>query len=132
MATTIRTDLISALTTSLNTSNVSVSSELPFISGDTPLYVKNMKKLYLDEESEDVTELFNLLDNNDVYQTETTVNAYVCVDAKTQPGDISTVVQSVLDAKTSIANAVIRECSVENEYQDDKIIYTFEYRFITV
>jgi hypothetical protein len=128
----IRSDLLTVLTANLSSTNVAVSTQVPYVSGDIPLYVKNMKKLYIDEEQQDITELFNSLDNNDVYQTETTVNAYVCVDAKTQPTDIDTVVSTCLNAKNSIANTIIRESSVENEYQDDKIIYTFEYRFITV
>lgn len=128
----IRSDLLTVLTANLSSTSVAVSTQVPYVSGDIPLYVKNMKKLYIDEEQQDITELFNSLDNNDVYQTETTVNAYVCVDAKTQPTDIDTVVSTCLNAKNSIANTIIRESSVENEYQDDKIIYTFEYRFITV
>lgn len=128
----IRSDLLTVLTANLSSTSVAVSTQVPYVSGDIPLYVKNMKKLYIDEEQQDITELFNSLDNNDVYQTETTVNAYVCVDAKTQPTDIDTIVSTCLNAKNSIANTIIRESSVENEYQDDKIIYTFEYRFITV
>ena len=68
----IRDTLVTGLTANLATSNVSVSSELPFNSGGEPLYVKNKKHVYVDEDNIDVTELYNTLDGNDIYQTETT------------------------------------------------------------
>lgn len=128
----IRDDLLTGLTTNLASSNVSVSTELPFISGDIPLYQKNMKKVYLDEQQENITELFNSLDNNDVFETETLINAYLCVDAKNSLGDIDTIINTIQSERTNISNKTVRECNLTTDFIDDKIVYTFEYRFIAI
>lgn len=128
----IRDDLLTGLTTNLASSNVSVSNELPFISGDIPLYQKNMKKVYLDEQQENITELFNSLDNNDVFETETLINAYLCVDAKNSLGDIDTIINTIQSERTNITNKTVRECNLTTDFIDDKIVYAFEYRFIAI
>jgi len=127
-----RDTLISNLTTSLSGSNVSVSTELPWNSSGTPLYINNKKKLYIDEDNIAKTELIPVLDNNDVFQTETTVQAFVTVDAKTQPGDMDTIVSTILAGKDGITGQTIKECEVNTEIETDYITYTFDYRFVTV
>ena len=90
-----RDTLISDLTTTLSGSNVSVSSELPFVqSGDVRLDIKNKKTLYLDQDNVSKEVLYNTLDA-DVYQTVTSVTGYLTVDAKNQPGDIDTITNSI-------------------------------------
>jgi len=54
----IRDTLLANLTTSLSSTNVSVSSELPFTAAGVPLYEKNMKKFYLDVDNTDTREIF--------------------------------------------------------------------------
>lgn len=127
-----RDTLITNLANTLTGSNVSVSSELPWNNSGTPLYINNKKKLYIDEDNIAKTELFPVLDNNDVFQTETTVQAFVTVDAKTQPGDMDTIVSTILAGKDGITGQTIRECEVNTEIETDYITYTFDYRFITV
>ena len=127
-----RDTLISNLTTSLSGSNVSVSTELPWNNSGTPLYINNKKKLYIDEDNIAKTELIPVLDNNDVFQTETTVQAFVTVDAKNQPDDIDTIVSTILAGKDGITGQTIKECEVNTEIETDYITYTFDYRFVTV
>lgn len=129
----IRATLLANLSTSLTGSNVTVSSELPFEAGGIRLYDKNMKKLYLSYDRTAMTEMFSTLNpNNDVYQKEITLNAYFTVDAKNQPSDIDTVVSKVLNSRLSVANCFVNECTVSNDTFDDRITYTFEYRFLTL
>ena len=120
------------MATTLANTNVSTSSELPFTSAGVALYDKNMKKLYLDVDKNDRTELFSTLDNNDVWQQEIIVNGYLTVDAKNQPTDIETVVDRVVNSRLSVANCYLRECAVTNEYTEDRITYSFEFRFLTI
>ena len=91
-----------------------------------------MKFVYLDEDNISKTELINCLDNNDVIETETTVQAFLSVDAKTQPGDIDTIVANIINSRNSISNQVIRECEMTTETEADVLTYTFDYRFVTV
>lgn len=124
-----RSDLLTQLTSSLSGSNVSVSSELPWITGSEPLYVQNMKVLYLDEEQISQDILFTTLDSHEVVSNVSTINGYLQVDAKNQPGDIANVVSNVLSAKSVISGVVSKQSDYETEITSDKITYTFEYRF---
>ena len=128
----IRDTLKANLDVALASSNVSVSSELPFSSGGEPLYFKNMKTLYLDEDNIDKTELFNNLDNNDVFETTTTVTGYVSVDAKNSPSDIDTIVSDILESRNAVSGQTVRECEMTTEIDADRLLYTFNFNFITI
>ena len=128
----IRDDILANVTTALTGSNVSVSSQLPWSSGDVPLYQKNMKKFYLSEASQEITPLQATLGSDDVYQTESILTGYITVDAKNQPGDINTIISGVLNSKNSVVNQFRRECFGSTEIEDDRITYIFEYRFVKV
>ena len=128
----IRDDLITQLTTNLSRhDSYNISSDLPYVSGEQPLYEKNMKTVYVDEQQEDVEELFNCLDNNDVMQTETTVSAYLVTDAKNQTSDIDTVIANCLIARNGVT-ASQKSSIVTTNIENDIITYTFEYEFVTV
>ena len=128
----IRDTLLANLTTSLSSTNVSVSSELPFTAAGVPLYEKNMKKFYLDVDNTDTREMFLTLDDNDVFEREITLTGYLTVDAKNQPSDIDTAVNAVINSRLSVADCFTRECEVTDEILDDRINYTFEFRFLTI
>ena len=128
----VRDTLKANLDTTLASTSVGVSSELPFSSANEPLYIKNMKKVYLGEDNISKTELISCLDNNDVVETETTVTGYLAVDAKTQPTDIDTIVSSILNSRLSVTGQPTRECEMTTELDDDVLIYTFNFNFITV
>ena len=128
----VRNTLLANLSTSLSGTNVSISNELPFSAGGVNLYDKNMKKLYLDNDQNQRTQLFSTIDNNDVFQQEILVNGYLTVDAKNQPGDISNVITRVVNSRFSVANCYVKECEVTNTYAEDRITYNFEFRFLTI
>ena len=128
----IRDDLITQITTNLiGHDKFGISTELPFSTSDTPLYMKNMRTVFVDELQEDVTELYPVLDGNDVMTTETTCVAYLAVDAKNQPTDIQTVVANLLVARNGVT-AGIRASDVTTELENDVILYNIEYNFTTV
>jgi len=124
----IADDIRSKITTNIASNTAfKVSSELPFDSNGIPLYEKNMKTVYVDDDIESKIQLYRTLDQGEVYQTDTIVNAYLVVDAKNQPSDIDTVIASILSARDAITGTQINESSVESEIEDDYITYTFEY-----
>ena len=129
---TIRDTLLGNVTTALTGTSVSVSSELPFDGSGIPLHIKNKRVLYITAETQDVTTLFPVLDRQDVFQNETNLTGLVCVDAKNLPTDMDDIIQSVLLSRQSVDNQSINECSVTPELQDDMIVYTFVYRFVTI
>ena len=128
-----RSDLITQITTNLSGHSTFVlSQELPFESGGTPLFEKNMNTVYVDEEELLVEQLYRTLDQGNVNQTTTTINAYLSTDAKNQLSDINTVVANLLIARNAITSVTDSNSDYETEITDDVITYTFEYNFITV
>jgi len=129
----IRDDLITQITTNIAAhSNVSISQELPFDQSGVPLYDKNMGTIYVGEQEIEVEQLYRTLDQGDVNQTSTTVNAFLSVDAKNEYSDIDTVVANLLIARNVVTNVLDKSSDYETEITDDVITYTFEYNFITV
>lgn len=129
----IRDDLKTQITTNLSSfTNFGVSGELPFDSGGNPLYEKNKRTVYLDEQEDSKVQLYRTLDQGDVYQTDSVVQAYLVTDAKNQPSDINSVITAILDAKDAITGTQTNEVTYETEIEDDYITYTFEYTFTNV
>ena len=91
-----------------------------------------MKTLYLDRDNETITQNQQFLDNGSVDEKETTINAYLSVDAKNPPADLDTRIASIQNAKSSVANVFVRECEMTTEIESDILTYTFEYRFVTI
>ena len=128
-----RSDLITQITTNLAAhTDFTVSQELPFDSGGIPLYNKNLKTVYVDEQEITVEELYSTLDQGVVNETTTTINAYLSVDAKNQLSDINTVVANLLVARNVIAGTIDSTSDYETAIAEDVITYTFEYNFTTV
>ena len=130
---TVRSDILTQLGTNLAThTNVKLSQELPWETGDNPLYLQNMKTVYVDEEQINVEQLYRTLDQSNVNSTVTTVNAYLSVDAKNQLSDITTVVSNILLARNAISSTTDSASDYETDIEDDVITYTFEYTFTTI
>jgi hypothetical protein len=128
-----RSDLITQITTNIAAhTDFTISQELPFDSGGIPLYDKNLKTIYVDEQEIAVEELYSTLDQGVVNQTTTTINAYLSVDAKNQLTDIDTVVANLLIARNVVTGTVDSTSDYETDIAEDVITYTFEYNFITV
>ena len=130
----MRAELLSYLTTNL-TGTIKPSQELPFEQGGSANYLRNMRKVYLDEPYTEQDSLINTLDEaSEVNQMITTVRAYLAVDAKNRNAD--------LDSALAIMNSALRQANVTNSFRkefdytttidDDRIIYEFEYRYYTL
>jgi hypothetical protein len=128
----MRAELLAFLTTATSTATVKTVSELPWNTAGEPLYLKNMKKMYLDQTQRVETTLIPTLNGNDVFQRDLIVTGYFAVDAKNEPTGLSTAITTILSAKdrTGITNFG-SESDYTTEIQDDVIIYTVEYRMNT-
>lgn len=130
----MRQELLNYLSSVL-TGDIKTSSELPWSSGDELLYLKNMKRLYIDRDNiTQETALAVLPPAEDVMKTTNIVRAYLAIDAKNQPSNIDTVLTTIKEAKdiNTIVGVVGRECDYETTFEGDVLIYTFTYRFITI
>jgi hypothetical protein len=125
----MRTELLSAIRTTLSSLNqFAVSEELPWQQNGTPLYLKNMKRVYVDREETDETVLISTF-SGDIYANDVTVLVYLAVDAKNPPSQLDTAIQRILAAKnaTGVVNSGV-ESDYTQEQQEDVLIYTFEFR----
>lgn len=129
-----RDTLLANLGSALAGSGIAVSSELPWSAGGEALYLKNMKKVYLDSDQEAVTEMFNCLNpQHDVMQREITVAGYLAVDAKNPPQtQIDTALAKLNLARGAVSNCFITEYAITNSTDDDKLVFEFTYRFLTI
>lgn len=130
----MRSQLVSYLTTALSTSTaVKCVSELPWDQNGQPLYLKNLKKLYLDQEYLEQTALLEGLDGLEIYEDNLTLNAYFAVDAKNPPSTLDAAISTILaaKAKTGEINHGV-ECDYTFDKQEDVMIYTFEFRVKTI
>ena len=130
----MRTQLLAAITTATSTlTQFAVSQELPFEQSGTALFLKNKKRIYVDEERREQTTLIALLNATDIYQDDLITNVYLSVDAKNPPSQLDSVVSKILSAK---ANTGIVNFGVESDYsvdkQEDVLIYNFEFRINTI
>lgn len=129
----MRSELLSYLLTATSSTVIKTVSELPWNTAGEPLYLKNMKKFYLDEDQVEQTTLIPVIYGTDVFQNDLTVRGYFAVDAKNQPSGLSTAITTILSAKDHISvDNFGAESDYTTEIQDDVIIYTVEFRLNTI
>ena len=129
----VRSELLTQLGLNLAShTNIRLSTELPWETGENPLYLQNMKTVYVDEEQIDVEQLYRTLDQSNVNTTVTTVNAYLAVDAKNQLADINAVIANILIARNTISSTLDSASNYETDTEGDVITYTFEYNFTNI
>ncbi|CAB4158722.1 hypothetical protein UFOVP700_27 [uncultured Caudovirales phage] len=129
----MRTELLAYLTANL-AGTIRASQELPFEESGNPLYLKNMRRVYLNEPVLEQSELIATLDTPDIVQTITTVRGFLTVDAKNRNSDLDTALNTMAAARnvTTITNAFRKEFDYTPVVDADRIIYEFEYRFYTL
>ena len=119
---------------SLTLGSFNLSSELPWSTGGTALYLKNLKRIYVDADqiTEDlsIAALNGLIINNET----TVVRVFFACDAKQLPSNYETVVSGIRTAKStaSIEGVSRRECDVATSFEEDIVVTEFEFRFIKI
>jgi hypothetical protein len=128
----MRTALLTYLTAAL-TGSIKTSEELPFEQGGNALYLKNMRRVYLDEPEVEQDQLIAAFDS-DVNQNITTVRGYLAVDAKNRNQDLDSALTVMAQARTgaTITDSFRKEFDYTTTIDNDTIIYEFSYRFYTI
>lgn len=126
----MRTELLTYLTAQL-TASIKTSEELPWSEGTNPLYMKNARRVYLDEPNTDQTELFPTLGSLTINARVTTVRWYLSVDAKNRNADLDSAITILGSAKdiTTITGVFQRQFDYTTTIENDRVIYEGEYRF---
>ena len=129
----MRAQLLAYLTTNL-TGTIKPSQELPWTEGGAALYTKNLRKVYLDDDTIEQAELIGTLDDSDINQNITTVTGFLSVDAKNRNADLDTALTVLAAARnvSTITNTFRKEFDYTTSIDADRITYQFEYRFYTL
>lgn len=119
---------------SLDIGGFNVSNELPWTESGTELYVKNLKKIYVDIDQIQVDPLILTFDRSNINNEITIIRIFFANDAKQVPANYSDVVAELKTAKDIEAaqGFTRRECQVSTALQADRLITTIELRFIKI
>ena len=126
----MRTELLTYLTAQL-TGSIKTSQELPFQEGTNPLYLKNARRVYLDEPYTEQDTLLPTLGSLQINQRTTIVRWYLSMDAKQRNTDLDSALTILGSAKdiTTITGVYTRLFDYTVTIDNDRVIYEGEYRF---
>jgi hypothetical protein len=126
----MRTELLTYLTAQL-TGSIKTSQELPWQEGTNPLYIKNARRVYLDEPVTEQTDFLPTLGSLSINARITTVRWYLSVDAKNRNTDLDSALTILGSAKdiTTITGVWQRQFDYTTVIDGDRLIYEGEYRF---
>jgi hypothetical protein len=129
----MRTELLSYLTTNL-TGTIKPSQELPYEEGNNFLYLRNLRRVYLDEPNTEQNSLYPTLGSTNINEKITTVRWYLTVDSKNRNTDLDTALTILGNGKdiATITGPHKREFDYITSIDDDKITYEGQYRFYTI
>ena len=129
----MRTLLLDYLTANL-TGTIKVSQEQPFDQGGQALYLKNMRRVYLQEEYTEQDQLVPVLDDTDIMQKITYVKGFLATDAKNRNSDLDQALTVLANARTgaNISGSFRKEFDYTTTIDNDVLLYEFEYRFYTL
>jgi hypothetical protein len=123
----MRSTLLSYLTANL-TGSIKVSQELPFEEGNNPLYLKNMKRVYVDEPITETDRLHAGLDGLEISQKITKIRAYLAVDAKNRNTDLDSALSILEQAKNQLTDSFRKEFDYTTTINGSTMTFEFEYR----
>lgn len=126
----MRQDIINYLSAQ-NLGTYRVSTELPFDDNGTPLYLKNVKRIYVDSDDTSQDAIIATLDGVNIERETTTIRVYFASDAKNLPSNYDTVVNAVKLSRdvTTISGVSSRTSSVTKTYEQDLLVSEFEIQF---
>lgn len=113
-----------------------VSDKLPFNQNGDPLYLQNLKTLYVNQPTVEQEPLFDTLDAQAIVTETTIATCFVVTDAKTLPSnydELVTAVKGVRTTATILAGGYTgKEVDVSTSLVDDTIVTQFTMEFTKV
>jgi hypothetical protein len=108
-----------------------LSEESPWRDNTIPLYIKNLKKIYVDNVEYLSEPLIATLGTLTINQQTQSTRIYFANDAKTVPSNYDTLVQDLILAKNiDLADGTNRrEADVRISYENDVMVTEIEIRF---
>jgi len=118
----------------LDIGGYNVSNELPWEESGTPLYIKNLKKIYVDVDQFEIDPFIQTFSGLNINNETTVVRIFFANDAKNLPPNYSDVVSELRTAKDIevIQGFNRREALVSTEVQADRLVTELELRFTKI
>lgn len=116
----------------LNLGSFTIASEVPWTETGTELYLKNLKKIYVDVDAFTTEPVITTFTGLNLNNETTVVRVYFANDAKQLPSNYDDVVASIKAAKDveSTAGYTRREADVSTSYNSDRLVTEIELRYI--
>jgi|TARA_R110000868_G_scaffold305702_1_gene566722 hypothetical protein len=129
----MRQQLLDYLKTNL-TGTIKVSEEQPYNEKGVDLFIKNPRRVYLEEPFVESSVILNTLDQTNVVSERIThVLGHLAVDAKNRNTDLDAALIILANAKNAItSNSFRKEFGYTVSINNDIIVYTLEYRFYSL
>ena len=126
----MREDVINFIK-SVSLGTFTVSEELPRDDSGVALYIKNPKKLYVDQDQVSQEPVIQTLSGFDLHNEATTVSVYFTADAKTLPANYSLLVDTLKQGKDVLPTGGFnnRTVDVQSEYEADLLLTRIDYTF---
>lgn len=126
----MRTEILDYLK-GLKFTNFNVSDELPYSTSGIAIYMKNLKRIYVDLEQVTNEPFIQLFGDYNVESEVHSVRLYFTTDAKQLPSDYNSVVSNIKLAKnvTTTESYFRREVNSLTTFDNDIMITEFEFRF---
>jgi len=126
----MRSELIAYFKT-LNLGTFSLSEELPRQESGVPLYLKNLKRIYVDKTVFNEEPLVDTLNGVDIHNKIQSVTVYIAVDSKTLPNNYDAVIERLRAGKdiNTTQGFTRRECIVDTSYEADNLVTELEFRY---
>ena len=115
----------------VNTGGFFVTEDLPWSESGTALYLKNLKRIYVDVEQTETEDLLQAL-NGFALQTEIKViRVFFATDAKTLPPTYDELVTALRRVNDIAADPGIgrRQVNIDTAMEADVLVTELEYRF---
>jgi hypothetical protein len=108
-----------------------LSEESPWRDNAIPLYIKNLKKIYVDNVEYLSEPLIATLGTLSINQQTRTIRIYFANDAKTLPSNYDTLVEDLITVKdiNLLDGTNRREADVRVSYENDIMVTEIEIRF---
>jgi hypothetical protein len=108
-----------------------VTAELPWDSSGQPLYLNNMKRIYVDQPQTVQEPLIDVLNGHGVVNETTTVSIYLATDAKKLPANYDAVVSMIKSTRLdpAITGVTQRATTVSTEFVSDVLVSQFDINF---
>ena len=129
----MRTEILDYIST-LNLGSFLVSQELPWEESGQALFLKNLKKIYVDAAQYQNETLIRALNGLNINNETSIVRILFACDAKQTPANYDTLVNDLKSAKdiTTIDGIRSRQCDVTTDIENDALVTTLEIRFTKI